>query len=353
MNRACVLALLLVLAAPAAAAGRPAGAAQCYASRDRVECLLERAKSRLDRVADVGERAEAAAELLYAQAATGRQDAAPFAAALALADRGDLAPRREMGLLYAIDLYQFATESPLATASYAAAAKRFRDFETLLQGRDLLELYVGACAMLGWEESFLERWWDFVPEACNAAKLAALAEVDPAARIQVLALLPAALTAADDWDGYTGSAEAALVWLDGERRRKTKAAPRGESLDRIGVAIYGINALSLDLFDQPQAAAAAAERSRLHLRRVERRSGINGRSTPLRREVAEALFRAGREQEATRLVRQMVVRADADPTGRRIGLAEQVAILALAARLADLGAVGSCPAPPPGDIKET
>jgi hypothetical protein len=117
--------------------------------------------------------------------------------------------------------------------------------------------------------------------------------------------------------------------------------------------MYSLNAVSLDLFEEPQAAAGAIDRALKHLRSLEKRVGLSAASAPLRRALAERLFRSGREREARLMVRQLLASGDADRAGKRLPLAEQVAVLALAASLADFDAAGSCPAPPAGDIKET
>ena len=357
---AAALAVVVLAAAPAVRAAKPAAATQCYRAADIVGCFLDRAGATLRRVEDPGERADAVGELLYTLAATGRQDPALLREAMALAGRRPLAAYREMNLLYAIDLYQFSTESPLADVSYRAATSRFHELEKAADAGQRLDLYSGACAMLGWEEAFLERWSEFVPEACNADKLRALKPDDAAAQAWVLGLLPAAMTAADEWDGYLASAGAALGWLDSATKatQATKAAPKATAaernfLDRLGIVMYSLNAVSLDLFEEPQAAAGAIDRALKYLRSLEKRVGLSAASAPLRRALAERLFRSGREREARLMVRQLLASGDADRAGKRLPLAEQVAVLALAASLADFDAVGSCPAPPAGDIKET
>jgi hypothetical protein len=339
-------ALLLVLqflALPAAAAtAKPTPSFRCYEAKDRVECFLLLAEQKLQRVKAADERADATAEVLYTLAVTGTEDEQLLKGAMRQAEAPGLAPHRQMSLLYAIDLYQYAQESPLAEATLTVAQGRFRELESTLSGNDLLQLYIGACSMLAWEDDFLERWSDFLPNACNADKLRALKVDGGEAAAWKLAMLPVATTVGGDWDAYKDSARNALAWLDAADSSAAVRPPRERDLvDRLGVVMYALNSISLQLFEQSDAAEGATDAALRYLRRLEKRVGINGRSTPSRRPVAEVLFRSGRDKEASKLIREMLRRVDADPRGKKISLGEQAAILALAANLEDFLASGA------------
>ncbi len=353
---ALLLPLFVAVVPVAASDAKPAasGALHCYGVDDPVSCFLTGARHRLQKVRDPGDRAAAAAEVLYALAATGRSDDALLRQAMTLARRPGIAPHREMALLYAIDLYEFGLDSPMADVSYDAATHRFAELEKAAGGQELLDLYIGACAILGWEDDFLDRWADFVQQSCDPDKLARLQVKQSDGQAWLLAVMPSAMTAAGDWDRYRQSAEIALSWLDqagtSAARQKNRAAR--DLMDELGVVMYSLNSVSLRLFEQNDAADGAIERSLKYLRRLEKRAGISGTTTPLRRTVAELLFRNGREKEARKMIRDMLARVDADPAGKRIPLGEQATILALAANLEDLGATcQDCPPPP--DTRDT
>jgi hypothetical protein len=350
-----LLAILAVAVSTWAGAAKPAatGSLHCYQAKDRVECFLKRAEEKLQRVRGTDERADATAEVLYTLAVTGTEDDDLLRQAMILTEKTGLAAHRQMSLLYAIDLYQFAQESPLADASYAVAQNRFRELEKTLSGNELLNLYVGACSMLAWEDDFLERWSSFLPEACDPLKLAALKTDGADAGAWVLAMMPAAMTVTGDWDRYKDSARRALAWLDSaDASVAAQGAEARSMVDRLGVVMYSLNSISLQLFEEPVAADGALDASLRYLRRLEKRVGITGDSTPSRRPLAEVLFRSGRDKEAAKLLREMLARVDADPRGKRISFREQAAILALAANFEDFLASGAMDAAGP-ETKKT
>jgi hypothetical protein len=345
----CLFACLI----PSAAAGG-SRALDCYRARDKVDCFLERAKAKFARVKAADERADAAGELLYTLAVLGAEDAPLLQETLAIAGRQPLAPYREMSLLYAIDLYQFALDSPLATASQAAATRRFAELEGKLQGHDLLDLYIGACSMLDWEDDFLGRWAEFLADSCSEDKLLAVQLDSDYDRAWLLAMMPVAATVAGDRDAYLRDAGLALAWLEqvGKSGAGRKNPRQRNFVDAMGTVMQSLNATSLDIFEQPDGAAAALDEALRHLHRLERRAGITGATTPLRRTLAEALTKAGRDKEGKALLRAMLRRIDQDPKGRRIALGEQVAILALAANLADYADSGGASAAPAAETQD-
>jgi hypothetical protein len=353
MLRGAFVAILACALSTAAAAAKPTASFRCYQAKDKVECFLRRAEEKLQRVHAIDERVDATVEVLYTLAVTGTEDDELLKQAMHLAEKPGLAPYRQMSLLYAIDLYQFAQDSPLADASYAVAQRRFRELEQALAGNELLDLYIGACSMLAWEDDFLDRWSSFLPEACNPEKLAAVKTVGSDAGAWVMAMMPAAMTVTGDWDRYKESARIALAWLDSAAARGAAKDERARDLvDRLGVVMYSLNSISLQLFEEPDAADGALDASLKYLHQLEKRVGITGRSTPSRRPVAEVLFRSGRDKEAAKLLREMLVRVDADPRGKRISFREQAAILALAANFEDFLTSGAMDAARP-ETKKT
>jgi hypothetical protein len=350
---ALLAAAILAAASTAAAAAKPSGAFRCYQAKDRVECFLRRAEEKLQRVRAADERVDATAEVLYTLAVTGTEDEALLKEAMHLAETPGLAPHRQMSLLYAIDLYQFAQDSPLSDASMALAQTRFRELEQTLAGNDLLRLYIGACSMLAWEDDFLERWSSFLPEACNPDKLGSLKMQGTDADAWIMAMMPAAMTVTGDWERYKDSARTALAWLDAAAAAAgAQGKQAANRVDRLGVIMYSMNSISLQLFEEPDAADGALDASLKYLRRLEKRVGISGESTPSRRPVAEVLFRSGRDKEAAKLLREMLARVDADPRGKRIPFSEQAAILALIANFEDFLASGAIDAAK-ADTKKT
>jgi hypothetical protein len=317
-------------------AGKP-GSVGCYRAADKVDCFLDKATTTFERVKNSGERADAAAELLYTLAVLGAENDRLLQQTMTIASQTPLPPYREMALLYAIDLYHFSLESPLSTASYAAATARFATLESSLQGHDLLDLYIGACSMVGWEDDFLGRWGEFIQDHCNEEKLLALNLASDYDRAWLLAMMPVAATVAGDRDNYVRYAGSALSWL--EQARKAAAHSRNPDdrnfIDSMGAVMHSLNATSLDMFDQPDRANEAINQALRFVHNLERHDGISGKTTPLRRTLAEALYKAGRDREAKTIMKQMLTRIDKDPQGKRVPFAEQAAILALAANLAD------------------
>ncbi len=343
---------LAVSFASPALAGNP-GSLACYHAADQVDCFLGKASTTFERVKDTAGRADAAAELLYTLAVLGAENDRLLQQAMTLASQPPLAPYREMALLYAIDLYHFSLESPLATASYAAATARFAALESSLQGHDLLDLYIGACSMVGWEDDFLGRWGDFLPDNCNEEKLLALNLESDYDRAWLLAMMPVAATVAGDRDSYVRNAGIALSWLEQARKQaaRSRNLDQRNSIDSMGAVMQSLNATSLDIFDQPDSASEAINQALRYVHNLEQHGGISGKTTPLRRTLAEALYKAGRDREAKTLMKQMLARIDKDPQGKRVPLAEQVAILALAANLADFVESGGANAAPAAETQ--
>jgi hypothetical protein len=333
-------------------AGKP-GSVGCYRAADKVDCFLDKATTIFERVKDTGERADAAAELLYTLAVLGAENYPLVQQAMTLASQTPLAPYREMALLYAIDLYHFSLDSPLSSASYAAATARFETLESSLQGHDLLDLYIGACSMVGWEDDFLGRWGEFLPDNCNEEKLLALKLESGYDRTWLLAMMPVAATVAGDRDSYVRNAGIALSWLEQARKQsaKSKDSNQRNFIDSMGAVMQSLNVTSLDMFDQPDRANEAINQALRFVNNLERRDGISGKTTPLRRTIAEALYKSGRDREAKALMQQMLARIDKDPQGKRIPFAEQVAILALAANLADFVESGGANGVPAAEMQ--
>jgi hypothetical protein len=166
-------------------------------------------------------------------------------------------------------------------------------------------------------------------------------------------MMPAAMTVTGDWERYKDSARIALAWLDSaDASVAAQGAEARSMVDRLGVVMYSLNSISLQLFEEPVAADGALDASLRYLRRLEKRVGITGDSTPSRRPLAEVLFRSGRDKEAAKLLREMLARVDADPRGNRISFREQAAILALAANFEDFLASGAMDAAGP-ETKKT
>lgn len=315
-------------------AAKPSGSVQCYKSETAVDCFLAEARQRLRGVDKPNDRAEALVELLSALAGTEGRDDALLKEALALSDDAAVKPVRQMDLLYAIDLYGSAGES-LPQRTYLAALSRFALLEERLKGLDLIELHVGACAIIAWDDAFRERWLDFARSVCAPERLARLEADGVAARALVMALMPVAMTFGENWDGFMHSASVGLEWLEAAEKlaARSKQAEERDFVAYMGVLMHGLNAICLELFEQEEAADGEIERALKALRVQEKRVGVSERSTFMRRQVVELLFKGGREAEAKKLLRQMLGKVDADPRGRKIPPAEQVAILALAARL--------------------
>jgi hypothetical protein len=355
------LGLASFLAAPAfagepgsTALRTPASALGCYRAADKVGCFLDKAAARFDQVKDVGERADAAAELLYTAAVLGAENDPLLQQTMAIAATPELAAYREMALLYAIDLYHYSLQSPLADTAYAAATSRFAALESSLQGHGLLDLYVGACSMLSWEDDFLSRWGEFLADNCTEEKLLALDLDKGYDRVWLVAMLPVASTVAGDRDSYVRNAGAELAWLEQARKtsERSKIPAERNFINVMGAVMQSLNATALEIFEQPDSAKSALDQSLQYLRRLERQDGISSATTPLRRSLVEALYKAGRDKEAKTLLQQMLKRIDSDAKGRHVSLAEQVAILALAANMADFVESGGASAAPAAETKE-
>lgn len=315
-------------------AAKPSGSLQCYKSDASVDCFMAAAKGRLKAIAKPNDRAEALVELLFALARTEGRDSDLLKEALALSTDAAVRPVRQMDLLYSIDLYGSAGES-LPQRTFLSALSRFAILEKQLKGLELIELHVGACAIIGWDDAFRERWLDFARSVCTPQRLGALEAAGVAERALVMAMMPVAMTFGESWDGFLRSASAGLDWL-AEAERLAAGSKRHEERDFVatmGVLMHSLNSICLDLFEQPEAADGEIEQALQSLRGLEKRVGLSERSTYLRRQVIEILFKSGREDEAKRLLRQLLERVDADPKGKKIPAAEQVAILTLAARL--------------------
>ncbi len=327
---AIVAGVLLSACAPAIAAG----AKHCYRTGNPVPCLIKVAKDRLAGVSGANQRADAVGDLLYTLAATGGDDEALAKEARALADDRSVSPVKQMDLLYAVDVRD-SSVSPPAKNSYAAALGRFALLERRLSGSDLVQLYLNACSIIDWDEPFRERWLDFAESVCTQNRLKSIQADGPASQALLLAMMPIAMALAEDRQGFARSADEALNWL----RRAEAAAAKSNDAERkdfvaaVGVLMHATNSACLDLFDEPEASDAEVDRALKSLKRIEARRGVSGRTTPLRRQVVEALFDTRRDSEAARLLERMLSRIDADPEGKMIPLAEQISILLLAARL--------------------
>jgi hypothetical protein len=239
-----------------------------------------------------------------------------------------------MDLLYAIDMYDnFA--APPAKHSYTAALSRFATLENDLKGDALIDLYVNACAIIGWDDPFRVRWLDFAQSVCTPERLQAVKAEGVASQALILAMLPVAMTLAEDRDGFATSADHALSWLHAAETLagKSKDAADKDFVAAVGVLMHTMNATCLDAFEEPDAADGEVDRALKTLRRMETRLGISGKSTVSRRQVVESLFDTGREAEAKKMLRRMLASVDADPDGKKIPFAEQIAIVLLAARL--------------------
>lgn len=310
-------------------------ASRCYGAADPVGCFVGRATSKLRQVANPADSADAVGELLYALALTQtRNDRLLDQVRLLVADSA-VKPVKQMDLLYAADLYASSID-PAAEQPFALAVSRFAALERELKGNELVELYVGACAIMAWDGPFRERWVAFAQSTCTPEKLGALQGEGVAHRALVVAMMPAAMTFAESRDGFVASADTALTWLSAAEKLAAKSKKNDDKdfVDFIGVLMHTMNSFCLDMFDQPDASDGEIDRSLKVLRRMEKRTGISGKSTVLRRQVVESLFDTGREIEAKKLLRQMLAHVDADKDGKKIRFSEQIAILLLAARLA-------------------
>lgn len=317
-----------------ALAARPAGSVQCYKAEAPVACFTALAKGRLKLVADPNDRADAIVELLYSLAGTGGQDDALLKEAMDLSGNEAVRPVKQMDLMYSIDLYGSAAES-LPEQTFVSAIGRFAKLEGELKGGELIELYLGACAIIGWDEASRERWLPFAQNVCAPQRLRALKAESVADRALLLAMMPVAMTFGEDAQGFVRSAELGLNWLSEAEKLAAKSKRREERdfVAFMGVLMHALNAFCLEAFEFPDGADGEAELALKTLRRFEKRAGQSGLTTPLRRQVVEILFRMEREGEAKKLLREMLVRVDADPNAKKIPAAEQIAILSLAARI--------------------
>lgn len=332
---AVLLASVAVALLPSmATAGETGASARCYRSDDAAPCLIGIAKAKLMRVADPDEHADALGDLLYTLATTGSEDASLAGQARALADDRSVKPVKRMDLLYSLDIADSIAVPPSAP-SYRAALARFAALDRELKGIALVELHFDACSIINWDEPFRERWLDFAQSVCRPDRLTAIKTDSLASQVLLLAMMPIAMTLAEDHEGFATSAKRASAWLAAAEAAaaKSREASRQDFAAAVGVLLHTTLAACLDIFDEPDAADAETDRAVRSLRRIEARQGISGKTTPLRRQVVQSLFDAGRDAEAAKLLRRMLSRVDADPAGKKIPLAEQVAILTLAARL--------------------
>ena len=327
----CAAALALSSLAMAA---KPAGAVRCYDAQAPVACFLAAAKAKLPQVTATDERADAIGELLYALAETNSADESVLKEATALAQDSAVKPVKQMSLLYAIDLYSSTLESS-SDQSYWTALRKFSELEQQLKGGALIDLYVEACAIISWDDAFRERWLEFAQTVCNPERLQALKPDGVVQQTLVLAMMPVAMTFADNRAGFAVSADRALSWLSAADKlvAKSKGHAERDFVAFIAVLMHTMNALCLDAFEMPDAATNEVDVALQVLRRQEKKVGITGENSALRRQVVESLFNSGREATAKQLLRQILVRLDSPGKGKRIAMAEQVAILALAARL--------------------
>jgi len=335
MRFGAILLVAGLIALPVAgSAAKPAAAAACHRAGDPVDCFVGLAAKTLGRIGAADDRADAVGELLYALAVTGTRNDAVLAEARTLAAGDAVKPVKQMDLLYAIDIYAAAPGLP-SEASYADALKRFAALQAQLKGGELVELYVNACSIIAWDEPARERWLDFAQAVCTPDALKALRAEGVAYQALVLAMMPVAMTLAEDPDGFVGSAGNALSWLASAEKLagKSKSAADKDFVAFIAVLMHTMNSICLDAFDQADASDREVEQARAALRKMEKRSGISARTSALRRQVIEALFNTGRDAEAKKMMDQMLLRIDADREGKKIPLAEQVALLLLAARL--------------------
>ncbi|HEX8961614.1 MAG TPA: hypothetical protein VF801_01315 [Rhodocyclaceae bacterium] len=330
LARAAIAAAMLASGLPALAAD----AKHCYRGGDPVACLVDIARHKLARVTGADERAGAVGDLLFTLAATGGDDAALTKEARALAENRSVGRVRQMDLLYAIDVRESAIAPP-AKDSYVAALGRFARLERELAGDELVELYFNACAIIDWDDPFRERWLDFAESVCTSERLKSVKADGELAKARLLAIMPIAMTLAEDRAGFARSTGEAMDWLRSAQAAaaKSRDAGRKDLVASVGVLMHAINSACLDAFDEPEASDAEVDRALRSLRRIEGRRGISGRTTALRRRAVESLFDTGRDAEAARLLERMLSRIDADPEGRTIPLAEQISILLLAARL--------------------
>lgn len=327
-----VAGMLAIACAPAAAAS---SSARCYRQADPVTCLIGVAKQKLARITNPNDRADAVGDILYTLATTHEEDdTALVQEARTLAGDRAVSPVKQMDLLYSIDMRD-SSVSPPARASYRAVLGRFAALEKQLSGNELVELYLNACSIVNWDDPFRERWLDFAESVCSPEHLKAVKPNGPMSQALLLAMMPIAMTLAEDRDGFAASADAALAWLGSAEAtaERSKDADSRDFVASVGVLIHTMNSICLDAFDEPDAADAEVDRALKSLHRIEARRGITGKTTPLRRQLVESLFDAGRDAEAGKLLDRMLSRVDADPEGKRISLAEQIAILLLAARL--------------------
>lgn len=328
-----VLAAAAVLSACSLDARQP-GAIDCYKAEDAAACFLAAAKGRLKLAPDADARADALIELLYAHAGGESRDDALLKEALELSSAQSVRPVRQMDLLYAVDLYGGEGES-LPPRTFFAALGRFVQFEKALQGMPQVELYLNACGIIGWEDDFRERWLPFAQSVCAPDRLRTVETDSGAGHALLLAMMPVAMTFGEDPSGFAESAQRGLAWLAGAEKAaaKSKDPKERDFIAFVGVLMHTFNAFCLDAFERTEAADGEAELALKTLRRLERGAGLGAATLPLRRQVVETLFRMEREDEAMKLLREMVARVDADPNAKKIPAAEQVAILTLAARL--------------------
>ncbi len=328
------LALAAALSACSLAARQP-GALDCYKAEDAAACFIAAAKGRLNLAPDANARAEALIELLYTLAGTEASDDDLLKQALDLTSADGVLPVRQMDLLYAIDLYGSAEDS-LPPRTFFMALGRFVQIEKALKDMPLVELYLNACGIIGWEADFRERWLAFAQSVCTPDRLQAIETDSGAGRALLQAMLPVAMTFGEDPAGFAESAKRGLAWLAEAEKATAKSKDKAERefVAFLGVLMHTFNALCLEVFDRPEAADGEAELALKTLRRFEKRAGLGPGTLPLRRQVVELLFKLEREDEAKKLLREMLAKVDADPNAKKIPAAEQVAILTLAARLA-------------------
>jgi len=328
-----LLTAALMLMSTGALAAKPENATRCYKAKDPVHCLIKLAQTRTKSLTQAADRADALGELLYAMAITGDRNDVVLREARKLSAAKSVKPVKQMDLLYAIDLYASAA-SPSSDDTYARALGRFARLDRELKGSERIELYLNACSIVTWDPVLRERWIGFAQSVCTPDNLLSLPGKGGASEALIIAMMPLAMTLAEDAEGFAGTAEAALTWLENaEQSARESTAPEQEFVAFMGVLIHTFTARCLDAFELPEDSDREVEAARQILQQLESRTGISARSSSLRREVIESMFETGREAEAKKMLGQLLSRIDANASGKKFPLAEQVATLLLAARL--------------------
>jgi len=331
---ASLIASILLCWLSVAAAAKPTVSLRCYQAADPVKCFVDLARTKLGRVTNADDRADVIGDILYTLSFSASRDAALKDEALELSTSGSIRPVKQMDLLYALDIYASATEES-ADQTYSSALRHFSALEKQLSGGALAELYMSACMVITWDDPFRDLCIGFARSLCTPEKLHAINPDSVGQQAIILAMLPIAMTLQENPDGFMGSAENALSWLDKVEKIAAKSRKKDEKLfaSYMGILMHTLNALCLDVFDASEAADREIDVSLKVLRNTEKQVGISSRSTYLRRQVVDTLFNAGRTEDARKLLQQMLVRVDGDPAGKVISLSEQVAIQLQAARI--------------------